>query len=66
VPTADNRVPSRRPGRQHRLEVIARRCTVLGFDKVDDITDTTPRTVVVAGNREEYIATLKELIDGQV
>jgi hypothetical protein len=44
------------------LKVINRRCSVMGFDKVDDDLTGTARTIVVGGNSEEYIASLKSLI----
>ena len=38
----------------------------MGFDKPDDSIAPAQRTVVVTGNSEQYVATLKQLIAGQV
>ena len=45
------------------LKVIARRCAIMGFDKVDDATETR-RTIVIGGSTEEYIAGLRAVADG--
>ena len=45
------------------LKVSARRCKVLGLDKPDD-SASAPRTVVIGGNSDEYIAGLKAVMDG--
>jgi hypothetical protein len=44
------------------LKVVARRCKILGFDKPDEKDPPAPRTVVVGGTSEEYVATLQALI----
>ena len=46
------------------LKVIARRCVILGFDKLDEDLASTPRAVVIGSSPEEYIAGLKAVIDG--
>ncbi len=45
------------------LKIITQRCRILGFDKPEELTATPPRTVVIGGTSEEYIAGLKALID---
>jgi hypothetical protein len=37
------------------LKCIARRCTVLGFDRADNLTAATASVVVIGGTEEEYI-----------
>ncbi len=44
------------------LKVIARRCTIMGFDKPDGRTEPS-RTVVIGGSHDEYIAGLKSVAD---
>jgi hypothetical protein len=44
------------------LKVLARRHAVLGFDKLDDDIAEQPRTVVISGSREEYVAGLKAVL----
>lgn len=46
------------------LKVIDRRAKLLGLDEADRTT-AGPRTVVVTGDSEQYVATLKALIDGR-
>lgn len=45
------------------LKIIAQRVKLLGLDEADR-SASGPRTVVVTGNSEQYVATLKSLIDG--
>jgi hypothetical protein len=47
------------------LKIINRRCTILGFDKIDDDLTGTARTIVIGGTEEEYTAGLKALIAEQ-
>jgi hypothetical protein len=44
---------------------IARRCTLLGFDRVDNLNATTASVVVIGGTEEEYINGLQAVIDQQ-
>lgn len=44
------------------LKIIIQRCRILGFDKAEELTAAPPRTVVIGGTGEEYVATLKALI----
>jgi hypothetical protein len=44
------------------LNVIARRCTIMGFDKPDDRVAQS-RTVVITWSSEEYIAGLKSIVN---
>jgi hypothetical protein len=46
------------------LKVIARRCKIMGFDKPADSLAPGRRTVVVGGTSEQYVATLRALVDG--
>lgn len=48
------------------LKVIARRSKIFGFDKVDESIAGAPRTVVVGGTSEQYLATLQSLIAGDL
>lgn len=45
------------------LKVIARRCSIMGFDKADDLS-SSPRTIVISGTPEEYVAGLKAVVEG--
>ena len=42
---------------------MARRCTVLGFDRADNPIDTTASVVVIGGTTEEYVNGLQAVID---
>ena len=44
---------------------MARRCTVLGFDRADNPIDTTASVVVIGGTTEEYVNGLQAVIDQQ-
>jgi hypothetical protein len=43
------------------LKVIGRRCKILGFEKPTDMTEA-PRTIVIGGTSEQYVAGLKAII----
>lgn len=47
------------------LKVIATRVKLLGLDQPEQGA-TGARTIVVTGNSEQYVATLKQLIEGQI
>ncbi len=47
------------------LKIIARRCKVLGFDNADEMATAAPRTVVIDGNTDQYIAGIKAMIEQQ-
>jgi len=47
------------------LKCIARRCTVLGFDRADNRIATTASVVVIRGTEEEYVNGLQAVIDQQ-
>ncbi len=44
------------------LKIVGRRCTIMGFDPPGDTDLTPPRTVLVTGSSEQYVATLQSLI----
>jgi hypothetical protein len=45
------------------LKVIDRRCTLFGLDRPDDVLAVAPRTIVISGNTEEYVAGLKAMVE---
>jgi hypothetical protein len=45
------------------LKGIARRCTVLGFDRPDDAVATAPHTLVIGGTTEEYVNGVKAIAE---
>jgi len=45
------------------LKCIARRCTVLGFDRPDNRTDTTASMVVIGGTTGEYVNGVQAIVD---
>ena len=45
------------------LKCIARRCTVLGFDRPDNRTDTTASMVVIGGTTGEYVKGVQAIVD---
>ncbi len=44
------------------LKVIHRRCTILGFYRVEDDLSGNPRTIVIGGSEADYIAGLKAAV----
>ena len=47
------------------LKCIARRCTLLGFDRADNLNAATASVVVIGGTTQEYINGLQAVIDQQ-
>jgi hypothetical protein len=45
------------------LKCIARRCTVLGFDRPDDLIATTAPMLVIGGTSEEYVNGVKAIAE---
>jgi hypothetical protein len=47
------------------LKCIARRCTVLGFDRADDPIATPVPSLVIGGTTEEYVNGFKAIVEGR-
>jgi hypothetical protein len=45
------------------LKCIARRCTLLGLDRADNLMAATASVVVIGGTTQEYINGLQAVID---
>jgi hypothetical protein len=45
------------------LKCIARRCTLLGLDRADNLNAATASVVVIGGTEEEYVNGLQAVID---
>jgi hypothetical protein len=47
------------------LKCIARRCTLLGFDRADDPIATTAPSLVIGGTTQEYVTAFKAIVEGR-